>query len=158
MRPKFIFYDFDGVLTDNRALLSESGQEYVFVNRSDGLAIGLIKSLLNIPQAIISTEKSNLSSARGEKLGIPVFNGVADKLETCKSICIDSGCSMTDAVFVGNDLNDIDVMKAVGWPLAPLDAHPEILELARVRLNVNGGYGVVREIYSIIREGGLNVD
>ena len=158
MKPKYIFYDFDGVLTDNRVLLFESGQECVFANRSDGLAISLIRDLLKIPQAIISTEMSALSTVRGEKLGIPAFNGVKNKLQKCELICNEAGFLLSEVAFVGNDLNDLEVMKSVGFPLAPIDAHPDVRKLSYVELKKRGGFGVASEIYSLICEDISNVE
>jgi 3-deoxy-D-manno-octulosonate 8-phosphate phosphatase KdsC-like HAD superfamily phosphatase len=74
-------YDFDGVMTDNCVLVGEDGKESVFCNRSDGLAVAIIKGR-GIPQVIISTETSKIIAARAAKLDIPVIQGVRDKKET----------------------------------------------------------------------------
>ena len=68
---ELIVYDFDGVMTDNTALIFEDGTEAVFVNRGDGLAIAKIKEI-DIPQVIISTERNSIFAKRGEKLKITV--------------------------------------------------------------------------------------
>ena len=75
MKIKAIFYDFDGVMTNNKVLLSENGNESVFVNRSDGLAVSYFKEL-KIKQYIVSTEKNPVVSRRAEKLKIDVMQGV----------------------------------------------------------------------------------
>ena len=67
MAIKCIFYDFDGVMTDNKVILSETGEELVTVNRSDGLAISYFKKL-NVKQYIISTEKNQVVSKRAKSL------------------------------------------------------------------------------------------
>ena len=77
---KLLVYDFDGVMTDNKALLFSNGDEAVFINRSDGLAIEKIKSL-GISQIIISTETNSIVLKRAKKLGIDVINGVKNKLD-----------------------------------------------------------------------------
>jgi len=68
---KFIIYDFDGVMTDNRALLMDDGREAVFVHRGDGLAVGAIKKM-GIPQMIISTEALAPSLARSNAMASPI--------------------------------------------------------------------------------------
>ena len=75
-----IIYDFDGVMTDNRALLFENGSEAVFINRSDGLAIDRIKAL-DLDQIIISSEKKSIVIKRAKKLEILAFNSAKDKVE-----------------------------------------------------------------------------
>ena len=72
MAIKCIFYDFDGVMTDNKVILSETGEELVTVNRSDGLAISYFKKL-NVKQYIISTEKNQVVSKRAKKLTDPIY-------------------------------------------------------------------------------------
>ena len=140
-----IIYDFDGVMTDNRAMVDETGRESVMVNRSDGLAIGIIRGL-GIEQLIVSTETNVVVSARAGKIGVPVIQSVGDKkavvAEYLRSHDIDPG----RVAYVGNDINDREAMLHVGWPVCPADAYPEIRELSRIVLTTNGGYGVVREL------------
>ena len=75
---KLIVYDFDGVMTDNRVYINESGIETVCVSRADGLGISEIKKL-GIEQIIISTEKNTVVSARAKKLDIPFMQGINNK-------------------------------------------------------------------------------
>jgi 3-deoxy-D-manno-octulosonate 8-phosphate phosphatase (KDO 8-P phosphatase) len=139
-----VIYDFDGVMTDNRALVDEFGRESVMVNRSDGLAVQMIGEM-DIPQVIISTESNQVVSARAKKLSIPVIQSVDDKKGTVvqylQSHDIDSG----RVVYIGNDINDRAAMEYVGWPVCPVDASDEIQQLSRIVLSTKGGYGVVRE-------------
>ena len=83
---KLIVYDFDGVMTDNKVILSEDGLESVIVNRSDGLAVSRLKSC-GIPQVILSTEKNKVVAKRAQKLGIPLIQGVSDKSESLRRYC-----------------------------------------------------------------------
>ena len=71
---KLLVYDFDGVMTDNKVYIDQNGNEFVQVNRADGLAISEIKKLL-IDQIIISTEKNSVVLLRAKKLGIKCFVG-----------------------------------------------------------------------------------
>ena len=141
-----IFYDFDGVMTDNRVLVDETGKEAVFANRSDGLAVGKIKGL-GIPQVIVSTEVNPVVEKRAEKIKIPCIHGVESKKEIVEKYCADHGYDMQKVMFIGNDLNDEEVMRAVGLCGAPADAEDEILIFADWISSRKGGYGVIRELY-----------
>lgn len=141
---KLIVYDFDGVMTDNRVLLSENGTESVTVNRGDGLAVDLIKKE-GIYQVVISSEKNKVVSKRGEKLGLEILQGISDKLEVLKNYCRENNISPEEVVFIGNDVNDLEAMLWVGCKVCPADAEIEIKEIADLILNKKGGEGVVRE-------------
>src|SRR3989339_1305923 len=122
-------------MTDNRAL-AEDGKEAVYINRSDGLAIGEIKKL-GINQIIISMEANPIVGMRATKLGIPVMQAVENKRDAVeKYLKINNIHLHPDHVaFIGNDLNDKLAMEYVGWPLAPADAYVEVKSIAKIVLN-----------------------
>jgi 3-deoxy-D-manno-octulosonate 8-phosphate phosphatase (KDO 8-P phosphatase) len=144
-----LFYDFDGVMTDNTVIMDEHGIESVRVNRSDGLAISALKKM-GFAQAIVSTEKNNVVSMRAEKLGILCMQGLEDKKSVLLDYCIDSSINPELCVFVGNDINDLEVMNSVGYPVCPSDAHSKIISISRIVLNTKGGNGVIRELLDLI--------
>ena len=146
-----IVYDFDGVMTDNRALLLSNGDEAIFINRSDGLAIESIKSL-KIDQIIISSEKNQVVLKRAEKLGIIAINGIKNKAKELDNYIDNKNIKLKEIAFVGNDINDLEVMRCVGLKIAPADAATEILEIADFITNAKGGYGVIREVYKKLKE------
>lgn len=141
-----IFYDFDGVMTDNRVLIMPDGKENVFVNRSDGYAIARFKEI-GILQVIISTEENPIVEKRAEKLRIPVLHGIKDKGECIKKYALKNDINLKKSVFIGNDLNDMSAFDVVGIKCAPLDAEKEILEIADWISEKKGGYGAVRDLY-----------
>jgi 3-deoxy-D-manno-octulosonate 8-phosphate phosphatase (KDO 8-P phosphatase) len=145
-----ICYDFDGVMTDNRVLVDESGREAVMVNRGDGLAVAAFKRQ-GLAQIILSTETNPVVAARAAKLGIPVLQGLDDKAATLTAWAAQQGFDLARTVFIGNDINDLEVMKLVGWPVAPADAHSQVLAMARIVTNARGGYGVIREFLDIVQ-------
>ena len=144
-----IVYDFDGVMTDNKVIIFQDGTEGVIVNRSDGLAVAMIKEK-GIPQLILSTESNPAVEARATKLGLPVIYNTGDKRSALAAYCSLHVFDPSRVAYVGNDLNDKEAMKFVGMPIAPADAHPEILSLARIVLKAIGGGGVVRELVDLI--------
>jgi len=152
-----ILYDFDGVMTDNRVLLVEDGKEAVFVNRADGLAVEMIKGL-GIAQMIVSTETNRVVEARAKKLGIPFLQAVKDKRKAVAEYLNGNNINSSKVIFVGNDINDKDVMRLVGWPVAVADAHKEIKKIAKVILLAKGGYGAIRELMDYIQSGRFHQD
>lgn len=147
-----IVYDFDGVLTDNRVIVREDGMESVVVNRSDGLAIGMIKAR-GIRQVILSKERNRVVRARARKLDIPCLHGIDDKRAILAGYCRKNAIPLKRVVYLGNEINDLEVMKAVGHPMCPSDAYPEVKKAAKTVLRVPGGAGVARELLTLLREG-----
>jgi len=146
-----IVYDFDGVMTDNRVLVFEDGTEAVVVNRADGLGINMIKGL-SIPQIILSTETNSVVTARAKKIGIPALQGVDDKESALVAHCGKHGYDLDKVLYVGNDINDLDIMVKVGFPVAPADAHEKLMTIAKFTLKSKGGEGVVRELADHLME------
>ncbi len=148
-----ICYDFDGVMTDNRALVLEDGTEGVYVNRGDGLAVAAIRKI-GIPQVIISTEENPVVTVRAAKLKVPVLQGISDKLTALEDFVKKNGHSLKRVAYIGNDINDLEAMQSVGFPIAPADAHPSILDLAVIVTSARGGEGVVREFLESVLDNG----
>jgi len=146
-----VVYDFDGVMTDNRVILSEDGKESVIVNRSDGLAVTILKNM-GVRQLILSKEKNSIVSARANKLGLPVLQGIDNKELILQRYCQENNLPIDKVVFVGNDLNDICLMRIVGFPLCPADAYPEVKIESKFIIAANGGCGVVRELLNHLRK------
>ncbi|MCX5677967.1 MAG: HAD hydrolase family protein [Candidatus Omnitrophica bacterium] len=144
-----IVYDFDGVLTDNRAIVSEKGAEGVMVNRSDGLAIDMMRRS-GVEQVILTTEKNKTAVFRARKLRIPIKYGIDDKRDALERYCKIKGIPLGKVVYVGNDVNDLDAMAVVGWPVCPSDAYRAIKDVSRMILKTPSGSGAVRELAGCI--------
>jgi 3-deoxy-D-manno-octulosonate 8-phosphate phosphatase (KDO 8-P phosphatase) len=144
-----IIYDFDGVMTDNTVIIDQNGHESVIVNRSDGLAISEL-SRYNIKQIIVSTERNPIVQKRAEKLGIPCINAVENKKDVVLKYLEEQKIDKDKVVYVGNDINDMDIMLSIGCPVAPLDAHESIRKISKFVTKSAGGKGVVRELLDIL--------
>ena len=138
-------------MTDNRVLVDENGKESVFVNRSDGYAVARIKEM-GVPQIIISTETNPVVERRAEKLGIEVIHGIIDKGETLRGYCASQGIELSKVFFVGNDVNDLPAFNISGIKGAPADAEKEILRQADWISVKSGGYGVIRDLYGLLKK------
>jgi len=149
-RIKLLVYDFDGVMTDNKVNVDQSGNESVSVNRADGLAVAEIKKL-GIPQIILSTEKNEVVQRRAEKLNIPYFQGIDNKKDLLLSFIKENNIDLSSVAYLGNDINDYEIMKIVGIPIAPFDSHKSIKEIANFITTSKGGEGVIREVFDLIK-------
>lgn len=143
--PGLVVFDFDGVLTDNRVLVIDDGREAVFCNRSDGLGFDMLRKA-GMPAVILSTETNRVVAARARKLRIPCIHGVDDKAGVLRDLCRERKVPLGRVLYVGNDINDLEAMKLVGWPACPADAHPRIRAMSRIRFKTKGGEGVAREL------------
>jgi N-acylneuraminate cytidylyltransferase len=146
---KALVMDFDGVHTDDKALVHSDGTESVTVSRSDGMGIEMLKKA-GIPMLILSKEPNKIVSVRAQKLGIEVLQGVDDKLPELIKWCKDKGIELGSVCYIGNDVNDLECIEAVGWPATPRDANPAVAAKAAIIVSKNGGNGAVREICEII--------
>ena len=140
-----LIFDFDGVLTDNKVYVCQNGTESVCCNRADGLAFDVFKKI-GLPVYILSTESNPVVAARGKKLGVNVIQGSNNKVASLKRLCNDKNYNKAKVFFVGNDLNDLLVMKECGYSACPFDAHTKIQAISDFTLKTKGGQGVAREI------------
>lgn len=141
---RLIVLDFDGVMTDDLVTVDENGTESVRCSRSDGLGIRLVKEA-GIAVVVISSETNRVVAARCKKLGIDFVQGTLQKTEKLREYCQEKKIDSADAVYVGNDVNDISCFPVVGCALVPSDAHEKALAAADIVLTRTGGHGAVRE-------------
>ena len=137
-------FDFDGVFTDNRVWVNERGEESLAFSRSDGLGLRRLDEV-GVAYVIVSMERNPIVAARAEKLRADCMQGVDDKLTVVRERTAQLGLSLEQTAFLGNDINDAECLGAVGVPVVPSDAWPEVMPLARWVLSRPGGSGCVRE-------------
>jgi 3-deoxy-D-manno-octulosonate 8-phosphate phosphatase (KDO 8-P phosphatase) len=144
-------FDFDGVFTDNRVWVNERGEELLAFTRSDGLGLRRLDEV-GVRYLIVSMEQNPIVGARAQKLRAECLQGVDDKLPVVREHAERLGVTLEDTAYVGNDINDADCLRAVGVPVVPADAWPEVKPLARWVLSRPGGAGCVREFCDAIWE------
>lgn len=137
--------DFDGVHTDDRAIVDADGVERVSVHRGDGLGVRLLREA-GIPVLILSTERVPIVAARAAKLGVDVVYGSDDKAEALRAWADTNRVPLERIAYLGNDVNDIPALELVGWPVVVADAHRATRAVARLVLERRGGDGAVREL------------
>jgi 3-deoxy-D-manno-octulosonate 8-phosphate phosphatase (KDO 8-P phosphatase) len=137
-------FDFDGVFTDNRVWVNERGEEQLAFSRSDGLGLRRLDEA-GVRYLIVSAEPNPIVGARAAKLRAECVQGAEDKLMVLRDRAAALGVALENVAYVGNDVNDIDCLRAVGLPVVPSDAWPEVVPIARWVLTRAGGAGCVRE-------------
>jgi N-acylneuraminate cytidylyltransferase len=152
--PAAVLFDFDGVFTNNKVYLDETGRESVRCDRSDGWGLAQLKKS-GIKIAVLSTEVNPVVSARCKKLGLECRQGLGEKkFEAFVNWCAENEIAPEDTIFVGNDANDAECLKAAGCGVVPADAYPEAIAVADKILKRNGGEGAVRELCEeVMKEG-----
>jgi N-acylneuraminate cytidylyltransferase len=143
--PKVIFTDFDGCLTDDRVWLNQDGEEFVTANRKDGLAVKRLKNL-GIQVVITSTETNKVVSARGNKMGVEVLQGLVDKAESIEQYLKQKNLSWNDVWYIGNDVNDLGAIEKAKLSICPADAVKIVRKTVDIVLKTNGGSGILSEI------------
>ena len=142
---KLVVFDFDGVFTDNTVFVFDDGREAVRCTRSDGIGLKRLKEL-PVEIFVLSTEQNPVVAKRCEKLGLRCFSNCPDKLAVLTSETKKLGLAISQVAFVGNDVNDLECLQAVGLPILVQDAHPDVIPLGRYRTLALGGRGAVREV------------
>ncbi|HKW86617.1 MAG TPA: HAD-IIIA family hydrolase [Nitrospiraceae bacterium] len=144
--------DVDGVLTDAGMYYSESGDELKKFNTRDGMGIKLLQRA-GLITALITMEETKLVIRRAEKLAIPeVHQGARDKLAVLRDLAAKHGLTLQEVAYIGDDVNDLEALKAVGFSAAPADAMPPVLRAVDYVCRKQGGEGAVREVADLILE------
>ena len=146
-KPKVIFTDFDGCLTDDRVWLNQDGEEFVAANRKDGLAVQRLKKL-GIQVVIASTETNKVVLARGNKIGVEVLQGLVDKAEAIDKYLKENNLFWKDIWYVGNDVNDLGAIEKAKFSICPADAVKKVKKSVNLILKTKGGHGILEEIVS----------
>ncbi len=147
---RMIVTDCDGCLTDGGMYYSENGDELKKFNTRDGLALSRLHDK-GVITGIITGEDRELNRRRAKKLKMDfIESGVKDKLPVLKDVCERYGVDLGNVLYIGDDLNDVEAMKAAGVSACPADAGKKVLETADYVASKEGGHGAVREILEAI--------
>ena len=155
MSIELIVLDVDGTMTDSRITYSENGDEIKSFNVKDGLAIASWRKL-GKQVAIITGRSSNIVARRAQELHIEHFyQGIHNKREVLEKLLEKLDLTMENVAAIGDDLNDLQMLKASKISFVPRDASAYVDKVATVVLSKQGGDGAVREMieYLIKNEG-----
>lgn len=143
---KMFLTDCDGCLTDGGMYYSEHGDELKKFNARDGMGFALLRER-GIITGIVTGENVDLNRRRAEKLNLDFLEtGCKDKVAAVKYICQKCGIDLAKVAYIGDDINDLEVIKMVGFGCCPADAIPQVKEVADFITKAKGGEGVIREV------------
>lgn len=158
-KVRLFLTDVDGCLTDGGMYYTAEGDAMKRFCVYDGMGMALLRKA-GIPCGILTSEQSPIVRARAEKLKLDyLYLGVGSKvnpncltkLEAAKEICGQLGITLAEVCFVGDDVNDIDLLSAVGMPCCPPNARPQVKAIPGIHvLQTPGGQGAVREICDML--------
>ena len=146
-RIRLVLTDCDGVLTDAGVYHTARGEEMKRFNLRDGMGVERLR-LAGIATAIITREKSEIAIRRAEKLKIQAHVGIVDKAGSLAEILAQHGVSIAEVAYIGDDVNDLDVIERIrdeGLCGAPRDALREIAEKVHYVSSSPGGHGAFRD-------------
>ena len=155
MSIELIVLDVDGTMTDSRITYSENGDEIKSFNVKDGLAIASWRKL-GKQVAIITGRSSQIVARRAKELRIEHFyQGIDNKKEVLESLLEKLDLTMENVAAIGDDLNDLQMLKSAKISFVPRDASVYVDKIATVVLTRKGGDGAVREMieHLIVKEG-----
>ena len=156
---KLFLTDVDGCLTDGGMYYTAEGDAMKRFCVYDGMGMVRLQQA-GVPCGILTSENSPIVKARAEKLQLQyLYLGVGSrvnpkaksKLEAAKEICAELGIGLENVCFVGDDINDVELLSVVGLPCCPPNARPEVLAVPGIRvLKTPGGQGAIREITDVL--------
>jgi 3-deoxy-D-manno-octulosonate 8-phosphate phosphatase (KDO 8-P phosphatase) len=153
---KLLLFDVDGVLTDGTIMIHGDGTESKSFNIRDGA--GLVwAQRAGLSVGLLSARLADATSIRAAQLGITtVVQGAANKLAGYEQILRDAGLTDAQVGYMGDDLQDLPVLRRAGFSAAPADAAPEVRAAVQWVSASGGGRGAAREwIEHVLRAQGL---
>jgi 3-deoxy-D-glycero-D-galacto-nononate 9-phosphatase len=148
--PKLILTDIDGVWTDGGMYYDQTGNELKKFHTYDSFGV-LLCQKYNIPVGIITGENTIIVKRRSEKLNIDyLFQGVNDKLSVAENLCRTLNISLSDVAFIGDDVNDLELLLKVRISAAPSSAPSYVKKIVTIITEKKGGEGCFREFVETI--------
>ena len=148
---KIVLTDNDGVLTDTGVYYSAKGEELKRFSIRDGMGVERLRKYAGVETIIITGEESGSVRTRAEKLRIKEYYlGVKKKEDLLPEIMRKNNVTIEEITFIGDDSNDFELMKLVGFKATPFDGMSFIKELADYVCENKGGNGAFREVAELI--------
>lgn len=148
---KFVLTDVDGVLTDTGVYYSADGEELKRYSIRDGMGMERLRKLVDVETGILTRENTGIVASRARKLRIVELHmGSMEKEKTLEEILKRKNLTPEEVAYIGDDTNDIDIMKLVGLSACPNDAIIFAKKVAHIILPSKGGNGAFRDLAEII--------
>jgi len=147
---KLLITDVDGVLTDGGRYYNEKGEVMKKFHNVDGMGVNILLRK-GIKTVILTKEKSKIIFKWAKDMNVSkVFSGSVQKEKTLKIILARYDVKETECAYIGDDINDVNVLKNVGFAACPSDANMSVLSIVDYICNKKGGHGAFREISDLI--------
>ncbi len=147
---KVLLTDVDGVLTDEGMYYTENGAAMKRFNVKDGMGASLLRAA-GYSLGMITSDVSLINRARGEKMKMEhIVIGSYEKLNEAKKICAERGWTLENVAFIGDDVNDLDLLMEAGFSAAPKNAVPQVKKVVDYICERKGGDGAYREIAEML--------
>ncbi|MCX7797112.1 MAG: HAD-IIIA family hydrolase [Melioribacter sp.] len=148
---KLLLTDVDGVLTDTGVYYSVNGEELKRFSIRDGMGVERLRSLVNVETGIVTRENTEIVKSRAKKLKITeLYLGVLDKSKILDKILSKKKLLAEEIAYIGDDANDVEIMKKVGLSACPKDALNFVKQIANYVTENKGGYGAFRDFAELI--------
>ena len=148
---KLVITDNDGVFTDNGVFYSAEGEVFKRFSIRDGMGVERLRKYAGVETIIMTGEESGSVKARAQKLKInEYYLGVKKKQELLQTIVEKNNIAAEEIAFIGDDSNDFEIMKLVGFRATPADGMSFIKEIADYVCENKGGNGAFRELAELI--------
>lgn len=158
-RIRLVLTDCDGVLTDGGVYYGESGEVFKRFNIRDGMGVVRLRELVGVQTGIVTGETSPSVVTRAAKLKISELHlGAGNKLSLLAGILSRLDLDASEVAFIGDDVNDLDILQAVGFSACPSDATKQNKAVVDYCCEMAGGQGCFRELAELIIEAKLNCD
>ncbi|MGI6218362.1 MAG: KdsC family phosphatase [Bacteroidaceae bacterium] len=154
--PKLVITDIDGVWTDGGMYYTKDGDVMKRFCVKDGWGVAFLRHY-GVPVAIMTGENTPIVQRRAEKLRIErCYLGVKDKLALTRELCGELGIGLKDVAFIGDDLNDLKLLRAVGYPASPANTPDYVKREVSYVCRLQGGQGAFREfVEHLLAQAGL---
>ncbi|MBL8275208.1 MAG: HAD hydrolase family protein [Pelomonas sp.] len=147
---KLAIFDVDGVLTDGRIYISDTGEDFKAFNTLDGHGLKSLQQV-GITPVIITGRDSPAVRRRVADLGLDhAVYGARDKLAAAEPLLAALGASWGEVAAMGDDWPDLPLMTRAGFACAPPGAHAEVLAIAHHVTRAAGGHGAAREYCDVL--------
>lgn len=148
--PRLVLTDIDGVWTDGGMYYDQTGNEWKRFNTSDSAGVIFCRKL-GIKVGILTGEDTAIVRRRSDKLGLDyLFQGVSNKVSVAKRICNELNIDFSQVAYIGDDINDLELLKCVGISGAPKNAPEYVKKVVHICTAKAGGDGAFREFVETI--------
>ncbi len=147
---KILLTDVDGVLTDGGMYYNSKGDFMKKFHARDGMGVTLLRKK-GIPTIIITKEKTDIVRKWTSKMKIAkIFDGIQNKEKIVDEICKKYKVTISQIGYIGDDVNDIELLKKVGFSATPKDGIIKVQKIVDYVCKKNGGEGAFREIADLL--------